>query len=289
MMMSSSSTSRGVAAMEKEQEGGAYTSSGRRRPCGGRASATPAGARTSRRSRTLLGSASLFLVLLSLQVLLLPSTANAIKFELPAHHSSHQKCIWNYALSDTLVVVTINAVPSTSPDALTTTAPSDKDALMQLDIEIVDGSHHNNVYLSKKNILGETRMAINTHSHADLGVCLRNTLSKEVREHDADKHHYLIDLDVDIGAEAVDYNAIANQESLSGLDTEMRKLEAVAKEILDEMEYLKKREMKMRDTNELTSQRVQNFAWLTLAALIGLGAWQIVHLRSFFKRKYLID
>ncbi|KAE8241223.1 hypothetical protein A4X13_0g7511, partial [Tilletia indica] len=138
--------------MEKEQAGGAYTSSGRRRPCGGRASATTsAGARTSRRSRTLLGSVSLFLVLLSLQVLLLPSTANAIKFELPAHHSSHQKCIWNYALSDTLVVVTINAVPSTSPDALTTTAPSDKDALMQLDIEIVDGSHHNNVYLSKKN------------------------------------------------------------------------------------------------------------------------------------------
>jgi hypothetical protein len=58
-----------------------------------------------------------------------------------------------------------------------------------------------------------------------------------------------IDLDVDIGADAVDYNAIANQESLSGLETEMRKLEGVAKEVVEEMEYLKKREMKMRDTN----------------------------------------
>lgn len=58
-----------------------------------------------------------------------------------------------------------------------------------------------------------------------------------------------IDLDVDIGADAVDYNAIANQESLSGLETEMRKLEAIAGEVVNEMDYLKKREGKMRDTN----------------------------------------
>lgn len=63
-----------------------------------------------------------------------------------------------------------------------------------------------------------------------------------------------IDLDVDIGADAVDYNAIANQESLSGLETEMKKLEAVAGEILDGLEYLKKREERMRGTNgECTS------------------------------------
>ena len=59
----------------------------------------------------------------------------------------------------------------------------------------------------------------------------------------------VVDLDVDIGADAVDYNAIANQESLSGLETEMRKLESVVEEILNEMDYLKKREAKMRDTN----------------------------------------
>ncbi len=43
----------------------------------------------------------------------------------------------------------------------------------------------------------------------------------------------------------VDYNAIANQESLSGLETEMRKLEAVANEIVNEMEYLRKRELRI--------------------------------------------
>ncbi|CEH18743.1 related to erv25-component of the copii-coated vesicles [Ceraceosorus bombacis] len=203
---------------------------------------------------------------------------SAIKFDLTAEHSPPVKCIWNYALSDTLVIVTIN------------TKPNDvgSEADQRVDVEVVDGSKHNNVYLSKKGIgKKETRMAINTHTHADLGVCFKNTLRKGASAHPIKST--MIDLDVDIGADAVDYNAIANQESLSGLETEMRKLEAVAGEIVNEMDYLKKREGKMRDTNESTNNRVENFAWITIVALIGLGSWQIIYLRSFFKRLYLID
>ena len=44
-------------------------------------------------------------------------------------------------------------------------------------------------------------------------------------------------------------SAIANQESLSGLETEMRKLEGIVKEIVDEMDYLKRREERFLDTN----------------------------------------
>lgn len=70
-----------------------------------------------------------------------------------------------------------------------------------------------------------------------------------VSEAFSETHARLIDLDVDIGADAVDYNAIAKQESLSGLEVEMRKLEGVVKEIVDELNYLKRREARMRDTN----------------------------------------
>lgn len=70
-----------------------------------------------------------------------------------------------------------------------------------------------------------------------------------VQENQAHKYVRAIDLDVDIGADAVDYNAIAKQESLSGLEVEMRKLEGVVKEIVDELNYLKRREARMRDTN----------------------------------------
>lgn len=46
-----------------------------------------------------------------------------------------------------------------------------------MDLEIVDGSVHRNVYQSKKGITGETRIAITTHNDADLGVCFSNALS----------------------------------------------------------------------------------------------------------------
>ena len=131
------------------------------------------------------------------------------------------------------------------------------------------------------------------------------------------------------------YSAIAAKESLSGLETEMRKLEGLVKEFQDELDYLKRREMRFQSTNgksppplfspispcifcnrfawydsyggvfprrptltrsvprsccvESTNKRVQNFALFTFVALVCLGTWQIFHLRSFFRKKYLID
>lgn len=38
-----------------------------------------------------------------------------------------------------------------------------------------------------------------------------------------------------------------------------------------------------------TNDRVQNFAWFSIFSLAALGVWQVLHLRSYFKRKYLID
>jgi hypothetical protein len=47
----------------------------------------------------------------------------------------------------------------------------------------------------------------------------------------------------------LDYSKIAKAEKLEPLELELRKLEKVVQEIWDEMEYLKRREAKMRDTN----------------------------------------
>lgn len=118
---------------------------------------------------------------------------------------------------------------------------------------------------------------------------------------ESDRRSRTVDLDIDIGADAYDYNALANQEQLSVLEVEMRKLENVVKEIQEEMQYLQKREMRMRDTNgescrvleltcaESTNDRVKWFSILITVGVVALGAWQLLHLRSFFKRKYLID
>lgn len=92
-------------------------------------------------------------------------------------------------------------------------------------------------------------------------------MALDISYENASKLSRVIDLDVDIGADAVDYkwvprrsclvyqltrvfqSAIANQESLSGLETEMRKLEGIVKEIVDELGYLKAREERFTDTN----------------------------------------
>lgn len=107
---------------------------------------------------------------------------------------------------------------------------------------------------------------------------------------------------------------IAKNEKLGPLETELRKLETVVKEIVNEMQYLKRREARMRDTNgteslmkrkmwnvckynkmsnvlktESTNERVKWFSLLSLFTLVTLGTWQILYLRRFFKRKRLID
>lgn len=49
------------------------------------------------------------------------------------------------------------------------------------------------------------------------------------------------------------------------------------------MEYLRTREQKLRDTNESTNERVKWFAFSIMATLVGLGAWQVVYLRAYFR------
>ena len=58
-----------------------------------------------------------------------------------------------------------------------------------------------------------------------------------------------IDLDVDVGAETIDEEQLAKEEKLAPLEAELKKLEQVVAEIVDEMDYLRKREARMRDTN----------------------------------------
>ncbi|OAX42410.1 hypothetical protein K503DRAFT_683271 [Rhizopogon vinicolor AM-OR11-026] len=215
------------------------------------------------------------LPLLAFFAIIITPFTHAIKFTLPAARVPFPKCIWNAAHTNALIIVTANVGPGSQ---------------QQVDVEIIDSTPHRNVYLSKRDIKGETRLAVTAHGEGEVGVCFKNYLAPGIKlEIARNNMSRTVDLDIDIGADAVDYNAIANQESLSGLETEMRKLEGIVKEIVDELDYLKKREERFADTNLVTNKRVQNFAWFTILSLAALGAWQILHLRSFFKRKYLID
>ena len=67
--------------------------------------------RRQRRRAYELQPAALWSALTSLVLVLLAQSAlhhpaRAVKFDLEAGHSPHQRCIWNYAMADTLVVIT---------------------------------------------------------------------------------------------------------------------------------------------------------------------------------------
>lgn len=72
------------------------------------------------------------------------------------------------------------------------------------------------------------------------------------------------------------------------METELRRIEETVNEIVQELEYLRLREQKLRDTNESTNERVKWFALGTMGMLVGLGAWQVVYLRAYF-RYVLLD
>lgn len=60
-------------------------------------------------------------------------------------------------------------------------------------------------------------------------------------------------------------------------------MEEMVGEIVAEMDYLRTREQKLRDTNESTNNRVKWFAFCTMGMLVSLGTWQVIYLRAYFR------
>ena len=213
-----------------------------------------------------------FLAILLSIIVFASQPTYAIKFSLPGYRYPPAKCIWNSAHTNALVIVTANVGPG---------------AGQRVDVEIIDSSPQKNVYLSKKNVNGETRLAVTAHVEGEVGVCFRNYLDygvfglwrlesstklilcMQTYPRNRQKPHLvsstwtstLVRTQSTISVltsprfirliifTSLFFSAIANQESLSGLETEMRKLEGVVKEIVDELGYLTKREERFQDTN----------------------------------------
>lgn len=67
---------------------------------------------------------------------------------------------------------------------------------------------------------------------------------------------------------------------------ELRRVEAIVGEVVNEMEYLRRREQRLRDTNESTNDRVKFFAITVMLTLVCVGSWQVIYLRSYFRYVY---
>jgi hypothetical protein len=207
-------------------------------------------------------------------LLLFSTAAQALKFDLAAHSGGEsakkERCIRNFVAKDTLVVVTA-VVGGYKGDGMT------------VNVHIRDAV--GNEYGRPRDIVGESRTVFTSHADAAFDVCFENLMSGSRRPNPASRP---VELDVDIGADAKDWSAIQATEKLKPVEAELRRIEELTGEVVREMEYLRQREQKLRDTNESTNTRVKWFGIGTTWLLVGLWAWQIMYLRAYFRSKHLI-
>ncbi|KAL2105543.1 hypothetical protein VUR80DRAFT_8187 [Thermomyces stellatus] len=204
-------------------------------------------------------------------LLLLATFAHGLRFELEARKAKdvRERCIRNFVGKDTLVVVT--AIVSGNKGDGQTVNMQIKDTL-------------GNEYGRPRDVAGEKRIVFTALGDAAFDVCFENVKT-------AKNNKYLsrdVELDIDIGAEAKDWAAIQANEKLKPVEAELRRIEEAIAEVVSEMEYLRLREQKLRDTNESTNSRVKYFGVGTTWLLIGLWAWQVMYLRAYFRSKHLI-
>ncbi|KAI0846006.1 emp24/gp25L/p24 family/GOLD-domain-containing protein [Daldinia vernicosa] len=203
---------------------------------------------------------------------LLIASVNALKFDLVARGPNDKKterCIRNFVAKDTLVVVTA-------------TVGGSKGDGMIVNMHIVDNV--GNEYGKPKDVVGEQRTVFTSHADAAFDVCFENVMT-HTRMNNPSRH---VELDIDIGADAKDWSAIQATEKLKPVETDLRRIEETIADIVREMEYLRAREQKLRDTNESTNTRVKWFGIGTTLLLVALWGWQIMYLRAYFRSKHLI-
>ncbi|PHH77237.1 hypothetical protein CDD82_3597 [Ophiocordyceps australis] len=207
-------------------------------------------------------------------LLLLACAAEALKFELAPHTGSEsqkrERCVRNFVGKETLVVVTA-------------TVDGFKGDGMMVNIHIRDAL--GNEYARPRDVVGESRSVFTSHVDAAFDVCFENIYTGTRHPNPAKRE---IELDIDIGADAKDWSAIQATEKLKPVEAELRRIEELTAEIVSEMEYLRTREQKLRDTNESTNTRVKWFGIGTTWLLVVLWAWQIMYLRAYFRSKHLI-
>ena len=105
-----------------------------------------------------------------------------------------------------------------------------------MDLKIVD-PEENQIY--SRTHVEKGKHTFTAHREGKYDFCFENHGGKVRRVH----------LDVKMGFEARDYTRIAKKEHLKPLEVDMLKMEDAVKEIHEEMEYMRDREIEMRNTN----------------------------------------
>ncbi|AOW28632.1 endoplasmic reticulum vesicle protein 25 [Candida albicans P57072] len=199
------------------------------------------------------------------------SSAIGLHLEVPALPNPQPVCIRDFVQENQMVVVNIKTDGS-------------KGDGQRLDLKVTDSL--GNEYRNKKDVVGHANVAFTSQHNAAIDICLTNYLDNKWSKHQQTVRS--VELDIESGAAARDWNALQASEKLKPVEVELKRIESITEEIVEELRYLKAREERMRDTNESTNSRVKWFSIVVIASLVGFGVWQIQYLRHYFKVKHII-
>lgn len=191
--------------------------------------------------------------------------------DVPATQDSKPVCIRDFVSRDQLVVVNVK-----------TSGRSGDGQKLLMTVHDSLG----NQYARRNEINKDLTVSFNVYDHVAIDICFINTLER-VGSHRVQLSRE-VELEVEAGSQARDWNAVQASEKLKPNEVDLRRVEELTQEVARELRYLKNREERMRDTNESTNSRVKYFSSVIVLSLIGLGLWQILYLRHYFRVKHII-
>ncbi|CAI5758184.1 unnamed protein product [Candida verbasci] len=212
-------------------------------------------------------------MILPIFLLFLSSFINALHLEIPALPNPQPTCIRDFVQEGQMVVININTDGS-------------KNDGQQLDVRVTDSL--GNEYQTRKDIVGKKKIAFTSHNNAAFDVCFTNRQANKWSRNTNKHYSRIVELEIESGAAARDWNALQTSNKLKPNEVELKKIDSLINEISSELQYLKGREERMRNTNESTNSRVKWFSIIIILSLVGLGVWQIQYLRHYFKVKHII-
>ncbi|ORC92319.1 COP-coated vesicle membrane protein gp25L precursor [Trypanosoma theileri] len=121
----------------------------------------------------------------------------------------------------------------------------------------------------------------------DYTICFHSRLAQGAKLSDGMKR--TISVDIRVGAEINDYAELATKEKLRPIEVELRVLEDTVRSIHSEYLYFKEKEAEMRNANEAMTFKVTLFTGFIIVIFVLFSAWELRHLKSYFRKKRLID
>jgi hypothetical protein len=86
----------------------------------------------------------------------------------------------------------------------------------------------------------------------------------------------------------LDKKHIVKKEHLTPLERAFDESSALAKDVIDEMHYMEKRELRMKKTADGTNRRIRYFSYVSIVILVGITWLQLQYMKSYFKKKKIL-